>query len=110
MKKMDAAVQLAKPSSADEVRTIVENLDQFDYIPNVRSPEELGKYMIRESGKYEYDPSLEEFYNYTQYGADRVTEDGGQFAERGYIAYKGEIPLEQLLNDCQEQQGMGGMS
>ncbi len=110
MEKINAAIQLAKPNCADEVRVIAENLDQFDYIPNVRSPEELGKYMIRESGKYEYDPNLEEFYNYTQYGADRVSEDGGQFAEQGYIAYKGEIPLEQLLSDGPEEQGMGGMS
>lgn len=110
MKKMDAAVQMAKPASADDVRVIVENLDQFDYIPNVTSPEELGKYMIRESGRYEYDPNLEDFYNYGQYGADRVAEESGQFTEQGYIAYKGETPLEQLLSDCHEQQGMGGMS
>lgn len=109
VEKMDAAIQLAKPSTADDVRVIAENLDQFDFIPNVRSPEELGKYMIRESGRYEYDPNLEDFYNYGQYGADRVAEDGGQFTEQGYIAYKGETPLEHLLSNGPGEQGMGGM-
>ena len=66
--KLGAVCLLAKPTCAANIRRLAENLDQFDFAPDVHSPEELGKYMIQRSGQYEYDESLDEFYNYGDYG------------------------------------------
>lgn len=111
---LSAAIKLADASTAEEIRTLAFNLDLFDFIPGVKTPEALGKYMIRESGRYEYDPDLASFYNYERYGAERIAEENGQFTDRGYIAYKGEAPLEDLLGrgaaEQTENQGMGGIS
>ena len=44
--KLGAVCQMAKPTCAANIRQLAENLDQFDFAPNVHTPEELGKYMI----------------------------------------------------------------
>ena len=46
LEKFGAVCQMAKPACAANIRQLAENLDQFDFAPNVHSPEELGKYMI----------------------------------------------------------------
>ena len=116
MDKLSAAVLLAKPESAFEVGELAKNLDLFDFIPGVRDAEEYGKYMIRESGHFEYDPNLDGFYNYSQYGWSRINREQGQFNELGYISYQGTMTMEELL--CgdpvervdQQMDGMGGMA
>ncbi|CDB88672.1 uncharacterized protein BN515_00723 [Firmicutes bacterium CAG:170] len=42
--KLGAVCQMAKPTCAANIRQLAENLDQFDFAPNVHTPEELGKY------------------------------------------------------------------
>jgi len=41
-KKLGAVCQMAKPACAANIRQLAENLDQFDFAPNVHTPEELG--------------------------------------------------------------------
>ena len=40
--KLGAVCQMAKPTCAANIRQLAENLDQFDFAPNVHTPEELG--------------------------------------------------------------------
>lgn len=68
MKKLAAVVLMAGPRDAGEVCELAENLDQFDFVSGIQTPEEYGRYMIRESGRFEFDENLEGFYNYKQYG------------------------------------------
>ena len=84
--KLGAVCQMAKPTCAANIRQLAENLDQFDFAPNVHTPEELGKYMIQQSGHYEYDENLEDFYNYGDYGVKRILQDDGVFVDRGYVS------------------------
>ena len=97
--KLGAVCQMAKPTCAANIRQLAENLDQFDFAPNVHSPEELGKYMIQQSGHYEYDENLEDFYNYGDYGVKRMLQEDGVFADRGYVSYHGTLTLEELMQD-----------
>ena len=97
--KLGAVCQMAKPTCAANIRQLAENLDQFDFAPNVHTPEELGKYMIQQSGHYEYDENLEEFYNYGDYGVKRILRDDGVFVNRGYVSYHGTLTLEELMQD-----------
>ena len=97
--KLGAVCQLAKPTCAAHIRQLAENLDQFDFAPNVHSPEELGKYMIQQSGHYEYDENLEDFYNYGDYGVKRILQDDGVFVDRGYVSYHGALTLDELMQD-----------
>ena len=97
--KLGAVCQMAKPTCAANIRQMAENLDQFDFAPNVHTPEELGKYMIQQSGHYEYDENLEDFYNYGDYGVKRMLQEDGVFVDRGYVSYRGTLTLEELMQD-----------
>ena len=99
LEKLGAVCQMAKPTCAAKIRQLAENLDQFDFAPNVHTPEELGKYMIQQSGHYEYDENLEDFYNYGDYGVKRILQDDGVFVDHGYVSYHGTLTLEELMQD-----------
>ena len=102
--KLEAVVCAAQPNYAREVRRLAEELEQFDFIPDVHTAEEYGKYMIQESGHFEYDENLEGFYNYTRYGNERIKAEGGLFTSHGYVAYHGTIPLLELMQNDPAQQ------
>lgn len=52
----------------------MENLDLFDFAPGAHSPVEYGKYMIQQSGHFDYDENLDEFYDYEGYAVQRMNE------------------------------------
>ena len=99
------------------VRQLAENLDQFDFVPGLQTPEEYGRHMIRESGHFDYDENLEGFYDYRRYGEQQIQQEGGQFNECGYVVYHGTMTLEELMMEDpaekhQREQGlqMGGLT
>ena len=102
--KLGAAVAMAKPQSAEEIKMLVESLDLFDFVPGVHTPTEYGKYMIQESERFEYDENLEAFYDYEGYALQRMNEEDGMFTDRGYIAYKGGIALKEVMECGQGEQ------
>ena len=120
MDRLAAAVLLAEPEYAMQVRRLAENLDLFEFVPNIKTPEELGRFMIQQSGRFEFDPNLDGFYDYAKYGEQRVREQAGAFNELGYIGYTGAMSLDELMmedpaeayqQEQKEEQGqmMGGM-
>lgn len=115
--KLGAAVQLAQPECASQIRHLAENLDQFEFVPEVRTPAEYGRYMIQESGHFEYDENLEGFYDYEKYGLQRMEQETGMLTDKGYISYHGALSLEELMMEdpaetYRQEQGfqMGGMA
>ena len=111
MEKLGAVVMLAEPKSAAQIKNLAENLDLFDFAPGAHSPAEYGKYMIRQSGHFDYDENLDAFYDYEKYGTERMNEEGGMFTDRGYIAYKGYYSMEEVMNGSQSSRmEMGGFS
>ena len=111
MKKLGAVVTLAKPQNAEQIKNLVENLDLFDFAPGAHTPEEYGKYMIQQSGHFDYDENLDEFYDYEKYGLQRMGEEDGMFTGRGYIAYKGYTSLAEIMDGSQSSHmEMGGMA
>ncbi len=97
MQKLGAVVMLAKPENASQIKKLAENLDLFDFAPSAHTPEEYGKYMIRQSGRFEYDENLDGFYDYEGYALQRMDEEDGMFTDRGYIAYKGYFSMEEVM-------------
>ena len=97
--KLGAVCQMAKPECAANLLQLAENLDQFDFAPGVHTPEEYGRYMIQKSGHFEYDENLDEFYNYGDYGVQRMLQEDGVFVDRGYVSYHGALTLDELMRD-----------
>ena len=111
IKKLGAVVTLAKPQNAEQIKNLVENLELFDFAPGAHSPVEYGKYMIQQSGRFDYDENLDEFYDYEKYGLQRMGEEDGMFTDRGYIAYKGYTSLAEIMDGSQSSHmEMGGMA
>ena len=113
--KLGAVAAMAEPVNARQLRQLAENLDQFEFAPGVRSPEEYGRYLIRDSGYFAYDPNLEDFYDYEKYGLQRMAQEQGCFTEQGYLACQSEQNLDELLwegMECQKpaepEMQMGG--
>ena len=110
IRKYAAAAVMARPHTTEQAKHLAENLDLFDFAPSASTPEEYGKYMIQQSGRFEYDENLDAFYDYEKYGTERMNEEDGMFTDRGYIAYKGYISMEEVMNGSQSSHmEMGGM-
>ena len=111
MEKLGAVVMLAEPKSAVQIKNLAESLDLFDFAPGAHTPQEYGKYMIQQSGHFDYDENLDAFYDYEKYGTERMNEEDGMFTDRGYVAYKGFFRMEEVMNGSQSSRmEMGGMT
>ena len=115
-KKLGAVVEMAEPEYASQIRHLAENLEQFEFAPGAHTPAEYGRFMIQESGHFEYDENLEGFYDYEKFGLQRMEQESGMFTDRGYVSYHGTMSLEELMMEdpaetLREEQGlqMGGM-
>ena len=115
-KKLGAVVEMAEPEYASQICRLAENLDQFEFAPGAHTPAEYGRFMIQESGHFEYDENLEGFYDYEKFGLQRMEQESGMFTDRGHVSYHGTMSLEELMMEdptesFREGQGlqMGGM-
>jgi hypothetical protein len=113
--KLAAAVTMAKPEYAMQVQHLAEQLDLFDFAPGAHSAADYGRYMIMESGHFEYDENLAGYYDFEKYGQQRMEQEYGEFTDRGYISYHGTLSLDELMFGSQGERmdhimgGMGGM-
>ena len=111
IRKYAAAAVMARPHTTEQAKHLAENLDLFDFAPSASTPEEYGKYIIQKSGRFDYDENLDAFYDYEKYGTERMNAEDGMFTDRGYIAYKGYISMEEVMNGGQSNHMvMGGLS
>ena len=95
---------------ADNPRNILKickNLDSFSYVSGIDNCRDLGDYLIAESGDYNYDADLDNYYNYEAFGEDYLGEQAGRFTEHGYVGINDwETVQHYLSSDAME---MGGM-
>ena len=105
--KFHAAVEYVEPYSASVLREIARQLDLFDFYPTVSDAAEYGRYMIAESGHFEYDPELDDYYDFEGYGEMRLQNEEGTFLDRGYISYRGEAPMETVFSEQEMPPGQG---
>ena len=71
--KLGEAIQFAEPQDAAQIARLAENLGLFEFIPDEGTPEEQERELT-------------------------ATESGG-FTAHGYVAYRGELPLKELMSD-----------
>ena len=108
MKKLVAVCDCTDVSEFSAAARIAENLDSFEFAPGVEKAEGLGQYLIKESGHYEYDSELDDYYNYEALGEDTADTQGGKFTSYGHIGIKDDLKLSDILGE-DEDITMGGM-
>ena len=108
----NAIIEWAEPRTPEELKILADNYYEITVIPGVHSDAEYGRHMIMESGRYEYDPELENYIDFDLYGSNRVQKEKGDFTPYGYLAYTGTSPeMEEILSRCDTPgMEMGGLS
>jgi hypothetical protein len=110
LQKLEAVVDFVQADSAMKIESLAKNLGLFDFIPDISNANEYGQYMIRNSGHFDYDDNLDEFYNYSKYGLQRMKNEDGHFTSYGYICYQGAISFDELLSDNPSHPNISGSS
>ena len=87
LEKFEAAVAYGdKNGCVQDLINLAQNLDCYEYYPEVRDEEELGRYLIEELQYEEIPERLEYYFNYEAYGSDFSINEGGDFIQGGYIS------------------------
>ena len=100
-------MQYANPRDAGQIRILAEKLELFEYFGGVSSAEDYGRYLIQESGHYEYDEELEPYYDYDLCGEDQMNSETGGYVNGGYVVYHGAQELDELMRQTPESQTQG---
>lgn len=96
----------SKVEGIKDLVEISEQLDSFTFAPGVTDEYELGRWLIKESDRYSYDPDLDDYYNYAGFGSDTMNYEKGFFVEAGYVGNTYGVRFDELLG---HNSGMGGM-
>ena len=78
-----------KPQTVDEIFALADSMYEFELFDGIHSVENYGRYMICDSGHFEYDSNLEEYIDFKRYGQEKMAHKFGAFSEKGYITYHG---------------------
>ena len=70
---------------AKDLINLSQNLDYFEYYPDVHNAEDLGYYMIDELSMLEIPENIQMYFDYAAYGRDIAINEGGVFTNKGYI-------------------------
>ena len=77
------------PQTVDEVFSLADSMYEFELFDGIKDIESYGRYMICESGNFEYDHNLEEYIDFKKYGIEKSNNELGSFSDKGYIIYHG---------------------
>ncbi len=78
-----------KPQTVDEIFALADSMYEFELFDGIHSVENYGRYMICDSGHFEYDSNLQEYIDFKRYGQEKMAHEFGAFSEKGYITYHG---------------------
>lgn len=104
MAKFEAAISLGEyAGSVKDLINLTQNLDCYEFYPEVQNEEELGQYLIDECGALDVPENIKGYFDYEAYGRDMFLNTTSDFAAGGYIEnnespfiehYDGEVPEE----------------
>lgn len=78
-----------KPRTVEDIFALADSMYEFELFDSIKSAESYGRYMICDSGHFEYDSNLEDYIDFKRYGQEKMAHDFGAFSEKGYITYHG---------------------
>lgn len=111
LEKFHTVFDYAWPQTPEEAVYLAENLRDFAVINGIDTAGEYGQIIADDMG---LDPGVLEFLDVQGLGQRRINEEGGQFGDKGYVAYNGSLPeikeiLGRHIQPTQEPQ-MGGLA
>ena len=115
MEMLSSAAELAEPRDIQQLEKLIENLNCFQFMPDIHTAEEYGKQCFGWQFSNKNMDELERYIDYGSLGRDKAEQEHGKFCATGYVGYDGDVSLEELLGRAsapEESTGMemGGMS
>ena len=89
LEKFHTVFDHAWPQTPEETAYLAEGLRDFTVINGISTAEEYGQII---ADRMEVSPELVEFLDLQRLGQRQIDEEGGEFGDRGYVAYKGTQP------------------
>jgi antirestriction protein len=86
LQKFEAAIDLdSSTGNTSEFINLAQNLDCYDFYPDVYDNYDLGRYLIDEMCCMEIPEYLENYFDYSAYGRDYSINESGTFVDGGYV-------------------------
>ena len=89
IKHFEKLIDHINPRTIDEIFALADSMYEFELFDGIKDIESYGRYMICESGHFEYDSNLEEYIDFRRYGQEKMAQENGAFSNDGYIVYHG---------------------
>lgn len=86
-KYFEKLMDYVKPQAIDEIFALADSMYEFELYDGIKDAEGYGRYMICESGYFEYDDNLEEYIDFKRYCQVKIANEVGAFLSNGYIVY-----------------------
>ena len=78
-----------QPQTMKDLDAIFDSAYEFEMFDRIYNAKDYGRYMICDSGDFEYDENLEEYIDFERYGSQRLKCENGAFTSAGYLVYHG---------------------
>ena len=90
LEKFEAVINMGEHTgSVKELINLAQNLDCYDFYPDIKEDDDLGRYYIEELDAMQVPEHLRNYIDYEAYGRDVRLEEGGHFAPGGYVMDNG---------------------
>lgn len=89
IKYFEKLMDYVNPQTIDEILALTESMYEFEIYDGIKDAKSYGRYMICESGHFEYDNNLEEYVDFKRYGGEKIANEVGAYSKNGYIVYHG---------------------
>ena len=97
--KLAAVVEYADVSSSGEVMRIARHLEDFVFIKDAETDEDVGHHFVSFDSEYRASPELADYIDFDALG-NQISEDReGQFVEGGFVCMDSGCSLEMILED-----------
>jgi len=87
--RFEKLMEYVGPRNLEELKILLDCMYEFEMFDGIRNAEQYGRYMICDSGHFEYDSNLEGYIDFKGYGQQKIKNECGAFTKKGYITYYG---------------------
>ena len=97
--KLAAVVEYANISSSGDIMRVARHLDDFVFIKDAETDEDVGQHFVDRHSEYSASPELADYIDFDALG-NQISEDReGQFVEGGFVCMDSGCSLEMILDD-----------
>lgn len=104
LKKMSAVLEYSgNQEDPATIITLAENLDDFIFIPDVESAEDVSRHYLTERRDYNIPGELDDYFDYAALGKAMMEQSQGAFVTGGCVCMREGCDLDEILSDTQDQ-------